>query len=131
MAYLLLTLCALLSAVSALLAWKILLMRRSAEEIRRGLQERLETDTNTLLSIPSRDRAMRSLAASLNGQLRLLRQERWRCQAGDRTLKEAVRAVSHDLRTPLTAISGYLDLLEREEKSPDIERCLCRIIVLH
>ena len=71
MAYLLLTLCAVLSAVSALLAWKILLMRRSAEEIRRGLQERLETDTNTLLSISSQDRAMRRLAAGLHSQLRL------------------------------------------------------------
>ena len=119
---------ALLSAVLAwtvlLLVWKVALMRRSARELERGMALRLEEDTNTLLSIPSRDRAMRSLAASLNGQLRLLRQERWRCQAGDRTLKEAVRAVSHDLRTPLTAISGYLDLLEREEKSPAAERYL-------
>ena len=119
---------ALLSAVLAwtvlLLVWKVALMRRSARELKRGMALRLEEDTNTLLSIPSRDRAMRSLAASLNGQLRLLRQERWRCQAGDRTLKEAVRAVSHDLRTPLTAISGYLDLLEREEKSPAAERYL-------
>ena len=104
MAYLLLTLCALLSAVSALLAWKILLMRRSAEEIRRGLQERLETDTNTLLSISSQDRAMRRLAAGLNSQLRLLRQERCRYRQGDQALKDAVANISHDLRTPLTAI---------------------------
>lgn len=124
MAYLLLTLCALLSAVSALLAWKILLMRRSAEEIRRGLQERLETDTNTLLSISSQDRAMRRLAAGLNSQLRLLRQERCRYRQGDQALKDAVANISHDLRTPLTAICGYLDLLEGEEMSPDAARYL-------
>ena len=41
-------LCAVLALTVLLLAWKILLLRRSAEEIRRGLQERLETDTNTL-----------------------------------------------------------------------------------
>jgi len=124
MAYLLLTLCAVLSAVSALLAWKILLMRRSAEEIRRGLQERLETDTNTLLSISSQDRAMRRLAAGLNSQLRLLRQERCRYRQGDQALKDAVANISHDLRTPLTAICGYLDLLEGEETSPDAARYL-------
>ena len=30
--------------------------------------------------------------------------------------------ISHDLRTPLTAICGYLDLLEQEEKSTTVER---------
>ena len=118
---------ALLAWTVLLLAWKVALMRRSARELERGIALCLEEETNTLLSIPSRDRAMRSLAASLNGQLRLLRQERQRCQAGDRTLKEAVRGVSHDLRTPLTAISGYLDLLEREEKSLAAERYLALV----
>ena len=42
-------LCAVLALTVLLLAWKILLLRRSAEEIRRGLQERLETDTNLSL----------------------------------------------------------------------------------
>ena len=120
-------LCAVLALTVLLLAWKILLLRRSAEEIRRGLQERLETDTNTLLSISSRDAAMRRLAAGLNGQLRLLRQERQRHQQGDRALKEAVTGVSHDLRTPLTAIRGYLDLLEGEEKSENAGRYLLLI----
>ena len=120
-------LCAVLALTVLLLAWKILLLRRSAEEIRRGLRERLETDTNTLLSISSRDGAMRRLAAGLNGQLRLLRQERQRHQQGDRALKEAVTGVSHDLRTPLTAIRGYLDLLEGEEKSEDAGRYLLLI----
>ena len=41
MAYLL---CAVLALAVLLLIWKILLLRRSAEEIRRGLQERLETE---------------------------------------------------------------------------------------
>ena len=124
----------LLAALSAaqalmilLLLWKIVLLRRSAEALRRGLQERLDTDTNTLLSIPSRDKAMRRLAAGLNDQLRQLRRERRRCQSGDQELKEAVANISHDLRTPLTAICGYLDLLEGEEKSGAAARYLALI----
>ena len=40
-------------------------------------------------------------------------------------LKNAVTNISHDLRTPLTAIQGYLDLLEREEGlSPNTRRYL-------
>lgn len=127
MVYALCALCVLLGLAVLLLVWKIVLLRRSAEELRQGLQERLETDTNTLLSISSRDSAMCRLAAGLNVQLRQLRQERRQYQNGDRDLKEAVANISHDLRTPLTAICGYLDLLEGEEKSQTAERYLSLI----
>ena len=116
--------CAALGVAVLLLLVKIHLLRRSAKEIRREFSLRLEQDTNTLLSISSRDSAMVRLAAEINAQLRLLRRERRRFQQGDRELKDAVTAVSHDLRTPLTAICGYLDLLEREEKSGAAERYL-------
>ena len=120
-------LCAALAAAVLLLIWKIALMRRAAEEIRRGLDERLEMDTNTLLSVSSQDKAMRLLAAGLNRQLRLLRQQRQRYQQGDQALKEAVAGMSHDLRTPLTAICGYLDLLEGEGLGGDAARYLALI----
>lgn len=127
MVYVLCALCVLLGLAVMLLVWKIVLLRRSAEELRQGLQERLDTDTNTLLSISSRDSAMCRLAAGLNEQLRQLRRERQQHQNGDRDLKEAVTNISHDLRTPLTAICGYLDLLEGEEKSEAAERYLSLI----
>ena len=127
MVYALCALCVLMGLAVLLLVWKIVLLRQSAEELRQGLQERLETDTNTLLSISSRDGAMCRLADGLNAQLRLLRQERRQYQSGDRELKDAVTNISHDLRTPLTAICGYLDLLEGEEKSEAAERYLSLI----
>ena len=70
---------------------------------------------------------MQKLASEINVQLRQLRKERRRYQQGDQELKEAVTNISHDLRTPLTAICGYLDLLEKEEKSENVERYLSQI----
>ena len=67
-----------------------------------------------LISISSGDREMRALAVRINRQLQALREERLKLRHGDMELKAAVTNISHDLRTPLTAICGYLDLLERE-----------------
>ena len=116
--------CAALTVVIGALVVKIALLHKAMDEIRAELSQRLHTDTNTLLSISSGDGHIRKLAADLNVQLRLLRKERRRFQSGDRELKEAVTNISHDLRTPLTAICGYLDLLEKEEKTPEMERYL-------
>lgn len=105
-----------------LLLVKICLLRRALREIEEGFAERLITETNTLISISSSDKYMRKLASAINIQLRKLRADRRRFQQGDMELKNAVTNISHDLRTPLTAICGYLDLLEQEEKSEASER---------
>ena len=101
---------------------KIHMLRKAAGEIAEAFADRLATDTNTLIDISGRDRQMRRLADEVNVQLRRLRAERHRFCQGDAELKAAVTNISHDLRTPLTAICGYLDLLEKEEKSDTIER---------
>ena len=60
---------------------------------------------------------MRRLAAGIDHELKLLRRQKLSLEQGDRDLKEAVTNISHDLRTPLTAICGYLELLEKESLS--------------
>ena len=106
---------------------KIYLMHKSALEIAEEFDDRLASDTNTLIDISSRDPYLCQLAAAINVQLRLLREQRHRYLTGDRELKDAVTNISHDLRTPLTAICGYLDLLEREDKPETVGRYLSLI----
>ena len=109
------------------LGLKVALLRHGIKGLRRDLAERRGQDTNTLLSLPCRDRELRRLASALNQELRALRQERLRYQQGDKELKEAVVNISHDLRTPLTAISGYLQLLQGQDLPPDTRRYLEQI----
>lgn len=106
---------------------KVALLRHGMKALRRDLVERRGQVTNTLLSLPCRDRELRRLASALNQELRALRQERLRYQQGDKELKEAVVNISHDLRTPLTAISGYLQLLQGQDLPPDTRRYLEQI----
>ena len=113
-----------MAIIIAALLIKIHLLQKAASEIKDAFADRLITDTNTLIDISSRDRYMKSLANSINVQLRKLRSEHLRFIQGDTELKNAVTNISHDLRTPLTAICGYLDLLEQEEKSKTVEQYL-------
>ena len=105
----------------------LLSLRRSLGEVAEELEEKLRTDTNTLISISTGDRAVRALASRINRQLRTLRRERVRLQTGNDELMTAVTNISHDLRTPLTAVCGYLDLLEREPQSEKSARYLAVI----
>ena len=117
-------LCITLILVIISLLIKMLLMKKSAKEISNEFSEKLKDNTNTLISISTNDRALKELANNLNIQLKDLQKQRHRFQQGDLELKSAVTNISHDLRTPLTAISGYLDLLDNTEKSETVERYL-------
>lgn len=107
-------LCSVLSLSVIVLLIKRMLDHKALREIQTQMDTKLEQDTNTLLSISSQDRHLKCLANALNIQLRKLREERRKLQHGDQALKEAITNISHDLRTPLTAICGYMDLLSRE-----------------
>lgn len=117
-------LCGVLSAIVIVLCVKNHMLKRSMAEIRTELAEYLSGDTNTLISVSSRDRHIRLLASALNQHLRTLRRQRRRFIQGDLELKNAVTNISHDLRTPLTAICGYLDLLEQEQLPEKTQRYL-------
>lgn len=119
--------CAALAVLILVLCARLHLLQKSLDEIAGQLGDRLSSDTNNPIFLSTRDPHARRLSAALNVQLRQLRRLRQRYENGDRELKEAVTNVSHDLRTPLTAICGYLELMEKEEKSPAQARYLALI----
>ena len=118
--------CSLALAALCLLAY-LLVLRHSLREAAEELDEKLRTDTNTLISISSGDRAMQSLVTHINRQLQALRRERLRLHSGNAELTAAVTNVSHDLRPPRTALCGYLDLLEQEPQTEAAARYLAVI----
>ena len=118
----LLLLCIVLAITVFILGIKLFLIRKAAIEICDEFSEKLKSDTNTLISISTDDKIMCYLTKNINIQLKELRLQRLRYMQGDLELKNAVANISHDLRTPLTAISSYLDLLDKEEKNEPIER---------
>ena len=114
--------CGVFAVVIIILAIKIRMMQKSMDEICSCLSEHLSSDTNQLITVSSSDKHVRHLASEIARQLAELRRQRRQYISGDRELKEAVTNISHDLRTPLTAICGYLELLEAEEMTDNTRR---------
>ena len=114
--------CGVLAVVIVILVIKIRMMQKSMDEICSCLSEHLSSDTNQLITVSSSDKHVRHLASEIARQLTELRRQRRQYISGDRELKEAVTNISHDLRTPLTAICGYLELLEAEEMTDNTRR---------
>lgn len=102
-------------AVIIILSVKIYLLKKSSREIVDGFSDKLQKDTNTVIDISSRDKDMLFLADSINKQLKLLRKEHLQYHQGNTELKTAITNISHDIRTPLTAIYGYLDMLQQTD----------------
>ncbi|MBQ3489936.1 MAG: HAMP domain-containing histidine kinase [Clostridia bacterium] len=114
--------CGVLTVIIAILMVKIRIMQKSMDEICACMTEHLSSDTNQLITVSSSDKHVRHLASEIARQLAELRRQRRQYINGDRELKEAVTNISHDLRTPLTAICGYLELLEAEEMTDNTRR---------
>ena len=113
-----------LITIVILLTLKIHLLKKSADEISDAFSDRLTSDSNVLIDLSSRDKYMKNLTNNINKELKKLINDRHRYQQGDAELKNAVTNISHDLRTPLTAVCGYLDMLDKEEQSENAKRYL-------
>lgn len=101
-------------------AIKLYLIKKSIKEIRVSINKIIKADTNQLLTISSSDKEMKKLANDLNKELQDLRKEKLQYQNGNQELKRIITNISHDMRTPLTAISGYIDLMkENKEKQKE------------
>ena len=103
------------AVVIILLCVKIYLLKKSAREISAQFADRLKNDTNNLIYVSCSDKDIRRLAESLSTQLSAMRTEELSYIQGNRELKSAVTNISHDLRTPLTAICGYLDMIQKTD----------------
>lgn len=116
-----------LAAAVLFMGIKIYSLKRSAREIADEFADRLQTDTNTLINITSSDKDMCRLAEGINRQLAILRKEHLQYYQGNTELKNAVTNISHDLRTPLTAIAGNLYMIGRTDELSEIREYVAAI----
>lgn len=86
-------------------------MRRAREQIRR----QMENQSTVRLSVPCPNLAAEELFQTVNELLELRQSEGVAYRQKEQDLRRQIANVSHDLRTPLTSILGYLQLLAQED----------------
>jgi len=96
-------------------ALRLFLVHRGMDTAGRALSEISGMpEENRVLKSEIPDRHLEGLLEKINENLTELQKYRIQYKAQETALREQVEEISHDLRTPLTAILGYLKMMDRE-----------------
>lgn len=102
-----------LGAAAALFAALFFLSRRNIRNARRELWEiNADPETNSRVHCAVPDWETEHLLQEVNRILDGRQEDRIRYVRQERELRQQISNISHDLRTPLTSILGYLELIE-------------------
>lgn len=103
---------------------KLFIIKKTIREIEKSFTYILESDTNNIVTISSLDKDIKNLTINLNKNLVELRKQKLQYKNGNQELKKIITNISHDLRTPLTALKGYIDLIKQEKLSDNQKKYL-------
>ena len=96
----------------------------------KAISVQLSDEQNQLVTVEFIDSDIEAIALEINGLLEKIRQTIIKSNASSAALKSSIADISHDMKTPLTSVIGYLQLAEREcndEKTKElIKICLER-----
>lgn len=93
-------------------------MTRYFEEINQGIEALLADDENQIQLSPE----MLPFERKLNTVKRTLAERKAETALAEQRKDELVMYLAHDIRTPLTSVIGYLNLLEEEPNIPEEQR---------
>lgn len=90
------------------------------EEIRNGLREIAKGNFDTDIPVQSGSQ-LGEVAESINQMSRQLHQSILEERNAEKTKNDLITGVSHDLRTPLTSILGFLEVIEEDRYQDEVE----------
>lgn len=109
----------LLVLLCAVLLLRVYSLERNLRQGAAELEKRRSEESAAPLRLAAPNAATEELMAQINLLLRESEDQRTEFSNRERALRRQIANVSHDLRTPLTSILGYLQLLEQGELSEE------------
>ncbi|CAH1057455.1 sensor histidine kinase [Paenibacillus pseudetheri] len=108
-----------LLAAVALLLIRLLMLRRELGRITEQLYHYNEHRTGKKIDVALFDQKLEALAGQINRQSHLIVESEAQRIRVEQEFRQAIANISHDIRTPLTSISGYIQLLEEASITPE------------
>nr|WP_245363415.1 histidine kinase dimerization/phospho-acceptor domain-containing protein [Cohnella thailandensis] len=92
--------------------YRLYAFKKQLKDLVRQLRRYHRGESGQKLVLDWHDPALEELAAEINRHTELIEQANAEKRRSETELRRAVANISHDLRTPLTSITGYIQLLE-------------------
>ncbi len=83
-----------------------------------------ELEENRILRLEVPDKQLEMLLQEINANLENIRKTKLQYDRKEKEFQKEIENISHDLRTPLTAIIGYLEMINETDLSPENRRNL-------
>ncbi|KOP77720.1 HAMP domain-containing histidine kinase [Cytobacillus solani] len=116
MYYITLFICA---AVALLFLTRYYRLKKEIKSTARQLRELNNKITGKKINLTLFDRDLEELAKEINDQIDETKRANAEKMRTENELKQAVANISHDIRTPMTSILGYIQLLESDEHTSE------------
>ncbi len=94
-------------------------IRRNLREISGKLQEIMESDSDERVYVFTEEKELQELAAQLNNLLDKHLKVKADYRRSEISSKKMLSNISHDIKTPMTVILGYLEILRLKGETPD------------
>lgn len=113
------------AVLAALAIWpvmRLLALQHDMRSIAEQLDRRRREGSDEPLEVSARDDALERLAAAVECTVDEQRAETAEVRAREARLRREIADISHDLKTPLIAVRGYLQLVRRDAPRADASR---------
>jgi len=114
---------------SVFFATRFFCIKKNIRDAKVEIEELFENpDANRILKFSCPDKNFESFLMSMNQYIQFARKERIKYMSREIEIRKEIENVSHDLRTPLTSILGYIELIDRKALSDD-ERNYLEVVI--
>jgi len=121
--------CIILAMVCFVLAFHYHSLKKEMCSLKKELELTRDRHYNRQLTVSFADKTFTELVAEMNRNLSSQKQLKLRSEYAEKSLKQSVSDIAHDLRTPLTVIKGNLQMLENEDMLSEKGKGYLRICI--